>query len=404
MIKKKNIFFLVITVLTVFEYAFSCTGFYIAKEDKIFACNNEDNPYPLTKMWTIPRSDHLYGRIYFGYDNFSPQGGINEKGLFFDAFASDKLPINVYDEKPKYDKFFDDIRNEIMATCSNVHDVIKFINNYNLSSNNLFENAMFLFGDAEGNSIIIDGSNIFTKSGDFQVVTNFHVSQNEEITCKRYLTATRMLKDLEMPSVFECRDVLDSVHASDTIYSQVYDLKNLKIYIYNFHNFNDCYEVNLKDEFKKGLTCYDLPSLFKYSEPYEEFKKQNWDKYSKVFNDLFNKNIGNQISNNYLGDYFHLTFQGPDLNVINLSDSLHTVSIKQVEAGICLRENFGCYGEFKLYPISDNKYFYLTRFYWAEIIFEPNNGFRLIAQLYDKSVKKWITRFKKGHNNGIKSD
>lgn len=391
-----KIYLLVILVFSRLEYIFSCTGFYVVKGDKIFAGNNEDFPYPFTKMWTIPGTENSYGRIYFGYDNFTPQGGMNEKGLFFDGYATDRrLPINIDNDKPKYDKFFDDIRNEIMATCSNVKDVIKLINNYNLTNNDLFENAMLFWGDSEGNSIIIDGGNIVSKTGDFQVVTNFHVSKSDKITCYRYLTATKLLKNMEIPSVIGCKDALDSVHVSETIYSQVYDIKNLRIYVYNYHNYSDCYEVDLEDVLKKGFAYYDLSSMFQYSKSYEEFKKQNWYKYSKIFNTLFNKNLNNKIEKRYLGEYYYTSFQAPDLNMINFSDSLHTATIRQDEQEIFLEENYGCYGKFKIYPITNDKFFYLTRYYWAEIIFDHEGELNLIAQLYDESGKKWITKLKK---------
>ncbi|HKK41877.1 MAG TPA: hypothetical protein VJ963_05655, partial [Bacteroidales bacterium] len=120
----KKICISLVLLFTVFDLLFGCTGFYISKGAKIFAGNNEDFDYPLTKMWVVPASENELGRIYFGYDDFSPQGGINEKGLFFDGFATDKFPVKDISDKPNYNKFFADIRDEIMATCENVGDVI----------------------------------------------------------------------------------------------------------------------------------------------------------------------------------------------------------------------------------------------------------------------------------------
>ena len=62
-----------------------CTVFYAASSDLAIAGNNEDSFSPLTGAWFIPASDGRYGRVYFGYDDLSPQGGLNDQGLFFDG-------------------------------------------------------------------------------------------------------------------------------------------------------------------------------------------------------------------------------------------------------------------------------------------------------------------------------
>ena len=126
--------------------SFACTGFYISRDGKIYAGNNEDYNNPNTKMWIIPGDHESYGRIYFGIDNYYPQGGINEKGLFFDGFATQPLPVTKSENKLTYKTsfFFNIIQNEILSTCSNVDEVISFLNKYNLD---FLERAMLFFGD-----------------------------------------------------------------------------------------------------------------------------------------------------------------------------------------------------------------------------------------------------------------
>jgi Acyl-coenzyme A:6-aminopenicillanic acid acyl-transferase len=219
----------------------ACTGFYINRDGKIYAGNNEDYKNPNTKMWIIPGENENYGRIYFGFDNYYPQGGINEKGLFFDGFATQPFPVTISEKKLNYkNEFISIIQDEILSTCSNVDEVISFLNKYNLD---ISERAMLFFGDAYGNSIIVEGDSILRKDKDFQVVTNFYQSQTNEVTCRRFRTATDMLSSNKNISVDYCRDILDSTHAEgeiSTFYSQVYDIKNMKIYIYNFHNYEEC--------------------------------------------------------------------------------------------------------------------------------------------------------------------
>ncbi len=65
----------------------SCTVFYAADENVALAGNNEDWNNPLTKIWFLPPEEAKYGRVYVGFDDFSPQGGMNDQGLFFDGLA-----------------------------------------------------------------------------------------------------------------------------------------------------------------------------------------------------------------------------------------------------------------------------------------------------------------------------
>ena len=66
----------------------ACTAFFVSQGDKVLVGNNEDYINPITKIWFEPAEDKKYGRVYFGFDNFWPQGGMNDQGLFFDGFAT----------------------------------------------------------------------------------------------------------------------------------------------------------------------------------------------------------------------------------------------------------------------------------------------------------------------------
>ena len=106
--------------------AFGCTGFYVTKGDVIFAGNNEDNFNPETKMWVVPGENGNYGRIFFGFDDYSPQGGINEKGLFFDGFALEPKKVKESIDKKNYDWLYNDFLNEILSSCATVDEVIAY--------------------------------------------------------------------------------------------------------------------------------------------------------------------------------------------------------------------------------------------------------------------------------------
>jgi hypothetical protein len=62
-----------------------CTTFYGYDGQNALAGNNEDFINPLIYAWFIPASPGHFGRVYFGFDDFIPQGGLNDQGVFFDG-------------------------------------------------------------------------------------------------------------------------------------------------------------------------------------------------------------------------------------------------------------------------------------------------------------------------------
>ena len=92
---------------------FACTFFYAANSEMALAGNNEDYINPFTKVWFEPAENGKYGGVYFGFDNFFSQGGMNEKGLFFDVTAAPLVQVSDPHPKKIY-KGSDIIRERIM--------------------------------------------------------------------------------------------------------------------------------------------------------------------------------------------------------------------------------------------------------------------------------------------------
>lgn len=269
------IFLFLLISITLSPRVHSCTAFYIAKGDTILAGNNEDWFSPKTKIWFIPAENGDFGRVYFGFDNFHPQGGMNEKGLFFDGFATELMEVVNSKDKPYFRGVLAD---HVMATCATVEEVIAIYSKYNLEH---FRNFMLMFGDAYGKSVIIEGDDIVKKEGDHQVCTNFYLSKTkpDDIDCWRYLEVNEMLKASPDVSVELCKSILQAVHVDFTQYSNVYDLKNKKVYLYHFHNYQHVVEIDLENELKKGRQSYDLASLFPVN---EEFIKRSRPKVTPI--------------------------------------------------------------------------------------------------------------------------
>jgi hypothetical protein len=269
---------LTILILMLFTHpvAYACTAFMAADSNRVLVGNNEDNKPPHTRMWFIPEKNGQYGRVIFGYDNWMPQGGMNDQGLFIDGFATPTLETNPSKQKLIFrDNFLD----KFMAECSSVAEVIELTNKYNLEFMLGFQ---LLIVDKTGDSAIIERDQIIRKKKSYQVVTNFYQSKvaYEDYPCEwykggclRYQIAEKMLKNDRSVSIEHFRNILESTPQNTlgvrTLYSNIYDLKNGLIYVYYRHDFDNEIIIDLNKELKKGNHHYELPSLFGKTVSYE---------------------------------------------------------------------------------------------------------------------------------------
>ena len=240
-----------------------CTVFYAADDEVALGGNNEDGTNPLTKMWFLPAEKGKYGRVYFGYDNFYPQGGMNDQGLFFDATATAPYEAD-QKSRPMYPGI---LLEKVMEESANVEEALKLFSQYRFY-NLRVEGVMILIGDKTGDSAVLEGDVVLRKTGRYQVLTNFRQSAFEKgpYPCPRFTTAVNMLEGADSLSIELFKQILDATHlespAPDTQYSNIYDLNRGIVYLYHFHNFENVIEIHLDEELKKGKRVIDLVSLF----------------------------------------------------------------------------------------------------------------------------------------------
>ena len=265
---------LVVLLLLACDRAQCCTAFCAAGRGLVLAGNNEDFSNPSTKIWFVPAEQGKYGRVYVGFDNFFPQGGMNEKGLFFDGFATERVAATGSVGKEVYRG---NLADRAIAECSTIDQVVALFEKYNRT---FLERAVLFFADATGDSVIIEPDAIVRKQGRYQIQTNFHQSRVKagEVSCERFKLAGSMLKDAgENISVELFRRILAATHAegeNSTLYSNVYDLKRRVMYLYHFHNFENVVTIDLAAELKKGKRSLDLPSLFPRTFAAETFARR----------------------------------------------------------------------------------------------------------------------------------
>jgi hypothetical protein len=243
----------------------ACTIFYAYDGKVAMGGNNEDWKDPETFMWFKPGGEGEYGRVIFGFGNAWPQGGVNEKGLFFDAAATQRLPLKQSAGKPRCPH---DILDKLLRECATVDEAVALFERYSMP---FMERAIFLFGDRQGSSAIYEGDEIIRGNRRYQILTNYYQSRQtpKEAGCRRMQTAQRIFAERfgqDQPLTVELmKAVLEAVHQEGkygTKYSNVYDLTHGDVYLYCNHDFDVVVKFNIAQELAKGARKVALPSWF----------------------------------------------------------------------------------------------------------------------------------------------
>jgi pimeloyl-ACP methyl ester carboxylesterase len=252
----------------------SCTIFAASFGNTVLYGNNEDYRIPETYYWSEPSGENTYGGVFLGFDNFFPQGGINEKGLAFDINALPEAPLNPHNELPDHG----DIIKKMYQTCATVEQAIALAKKHNWG---LSLKGQVLLADATGDAVVIsagpDGELAFTRKpkGDgYLVSTNFNRANPKNTyrggyPCWRYNKAVEMLEKIKKEKdlrVDYFKSILDACHVQgpggNTLYSNVFDLKNGVIYLYHWHQFYETAVLKVIDEIAKKKPPTRIKELF----------------------------------------------------------------------------------------------------------------------------------------------
>ena len=155
----------------------ACTIFTVCHDDVVLFGNNEDYTNPKTHYWVIPAEEGKHGGVYFGFDDFIPQGGVNEKGLSYDINALAEAPLSSHPELPKPDDW---IVRVIMKKCGTVKEAIRVAKSYNWGDSLKWQIHL---ADAGGDAVVIsagsDGELAFSgmpTGNGYLVSTNFNLA------------------------------------------------------------------------------------------------------------------------------------------------------------------------------------------------------------------------------------
>ena len=283
-----------------------CTVFYAADDRVAFGGNNEDFSNPYTYVWFVPPEPGKYGRVYFGYEDGFPQGGVNERGLFFDGSALPYKALRRPSDKPVYDGVIPrgNLFDKIMSESATASEVLAVLDAYSHTGMDTYQ---LLFGDAGGDSMIVDGDTVLRKQGPFQLVTNFRLSEDPDppYPCRRYSMALDRLSNAEFFSVELFRDILHATHQEPpypTLYSSIYDLRKGLIYLYYHHDFEDVVVLDVAEELARGFHFYRLSALFPSNAEAVDFEVQGTSAYeARTAERITPTGLGPYTD--YVGDY-----------------------------------------------------------------------------------------------------
>lgn len=292
---------LLVALFLLFQFsykAYSCSVYKITVNGKTFVGNNEDYWNPNSRMWFERAENNNYGSMYVGFDNFYPQGGMNEKGLVFDGFSvnSKSMRSNPNKLSPP-----NNILKYIMQKCQNIDEVYKLVEMYDLT--NLLISSMWIFIDASGNYLVIEGDAL-TKGNDSKyLLSNFCPSQTpnlDDVDIDFYQNGRRLMDKNIDTTLSYLSTLSDTLHQSfpqdlgGTQYTTIYDLEEKVIHLYYYHDYSKSIRINLTDELKKPDAVLNIPELF----PNNKSGKENFIKINKA-KDFLKKLANPEFSNNY---------------------------------------------------------------------------------------------------------
>jgi hypothetical protein len=247
----------------------SCTIFSgRAPDGATWIGNNEDFIFDFdTYLNVYPRVGAQLGALTFTYDrpqNFI-QGGMNEKGLFFDANAVPAVDTTQYsgwNRKRNYPGGDSALVMHILRTCSTVPEMVEVLDHYRLPS---LLGGQLHVADAEGNLGIIDADSVRVVRGGTQVTTNFDCLTKPEAaaTCWRYPLVERMLggDGVSLETFARIAEATQQPRGVSTIYTTIVDLNTGDFYLYYGGDYRTPARFRVRDMLAKGRRSYLMRSL-----------------------------------------------------------------------------------------------------------------------------------------------
>jgi tetratricopeptide (TPR) repeat protein len=248
--KVLTIFLLVLLAVPV-EACFILIG---KRNGCVLVGNNEDWDQSDAKYWIEhprPGKGEKYSTLFFGFKGefTTAQGGVNEKGLFFDATA---VPVLTLTEAAKAgkEKAIHPIFKNILKQCATVEEAARILEGVYIP---FIKKVQVVLVDATGAYLVVNVNGIAERgmvSDTYRIITNFHVSDRRHF-CYRYDSAEARLEKHFDNTVEEFKGLLDLNHQNfpgATVYSTVFNLTEGRAHVFYNHQFDNPITIDLQQE------------------------------------------------------------------------------------------------------------------------------------------------------------
>lgn len=237
------------------------TVFSIKQDENVYVGNNEDGSNPNPRYRIIPGTEEVYGRIVFSFENNWAQGGMNEKGFFFDwIFESEES--TTWKKDPLKKDYKGNLSAKILAECATVEEALKYYEAYNEPR---FKTSFTVLVDSSGQSAFVywEDNQLIIKKCKGLCVWGFG---GEKVVkeCKKNKGS------MNQKQMIHLLNVAHQKGEYPTLYSNLYDLKKGLIYLYYYHNYGEEIVLDLQEELKKGKHNVELKDIFKTQIPEKE--------------------------------------------------------------------------------------------------------------------------------------
>ncbi len=243
--------FILLLMLSMGQPVNACTIFKVTRLGRTLVGNNEDDNNPDTKVWFLTPEKGKYGRVFFGYNDGIPQGGMNDRGLFFDWVADN--PSESWTRDARKLNYGGSVSEKILEEAATVEEGLRF---YELYNETAFLKSRTMLVDRNGAAAIVswrDGRVNIERSARDVLAMGFAGE-----------TAKRGLDGIKRLSLESVRSLLEScIQGGEypTQYSNLYDLERGDVYLYLFHRKLPSVRLNLKAELHKGNHFYNIPQI-----------------------------------------------------------------------------------------------------------------------------------------------
>jgi tetratricopeptide (TPR) repeat protein len=253
-----------ILISVMYQSTKACTIFTASNRQNVLVGNNEDNsPNLKTYLWVTPAKNTHHGFLTWGSFKKKPEGGINDKGLFWDAAAMPQA-INIILDAHKVD-FKGYFVEKALSECATVDEVVKLVSQYNLLWQ---EKAQVLVADASGDYAVIHANYIIRKADmnkSYFALTNFKTNCSKSAYCNRFQTAEKLLSEGQY-SEESFKNILSKTAQNDidnaTLYSQICDLRNGTITLFQKNDFKHAKVLDIAEALQQGERTVEIKQFF----------------------------------------------------------------------------------------------------------------------------------------------